>query len=151
MARGQRLRLMGVNITFGSIAPRHEDADIVARRLARFGINIVRLHHMDTAEAPYGLLEKDRITFNAEYLDRMDYFIGALKREGIYTVLNLHVGRRYPRMGELWAHGASYWQGVDNRDEPAQAVRGRERQVEEAGRDLSLDRAMLQDVIKRKL
>src|SRR5690348_14119620 len=42
----KRLRLWGVNFAFGANFPTHEQADGVARRLARFGINAVRLHHM---------------------------------------------------------------------------------------------------------
>ena len=113
-AGGQRLQLLGVNIIFGSNAPTHDDADVAARRLARFGVNIVRLHHMDTVDAPFGILEKDKRTLDPEYLDRVDYFVAALKRQGIYTDINLHVGREYPGMGEIWPDGPGYWKGVDN-------------------------------------
>ncbi|GAA0569758.1 carbohydrate binding domain-containing protein [Rhizomicrobium electricum] len=112
-AGGKRLQLLGVNVTFGANAPTHEDADIVARRMARFGINIVRLHHMDTHNAPNGLLENDRITFNPEYLDRLDYFIAALKRQGVYVDINLHVGRTYPGFA-TWPGGDNYFKGVDH-------------------------------------
>jgi hypothetical protein len=110
---GKRLQLLGVNVTFGANAPTHADADIAARRMARFGINIVRLHHMDTHEAPNGLLEKDRITFNPEYLERLDYFIAALKRQGIYVDINLHVGRAYPGFAN-WPGGDNYFKGTDH-------------------------------------
>jgi hypothetical protein len=110
---GKRLQLLGVNVTFGANAPTHADADIVARRMARFGINIVRLHHMDTHEAPNGLLEKDRVTFNPDYLDRLDYFVAALKRQGIYVDLNLHVGRTYPGFAN-WPGGDNYFKGTDH-------------------------------------
>ena len=112
LAGGERLRLFGVNVTFGANAPSHADADIVARRMARFGINVVRLHHMDTHEAPNGLLEKDRVSFNPDYLDRLDYFIAALKKAGNYVDVNLHVGRAYPGMPP--SPGAdNYFKGID--------------------------------------
>ena len=110
----ERLKLFGVNIVFGSNFPTHEEADVAARRMARFGINIARLHHMDTHATPNGLLRADRITFDPEMLDRLDYFIAALKRNGIYVDLNLHVGRDYPGMGNRWNGGSDYWKGVDN-------------------------------------
>jgi hypothetical protein len=112
-AGGKRLQLLGVNVTFGSNAPEHADADIVARRMARFGINIVRLHHMDTHEAPFGILEKDRVTLNPDYLDKLDYFVAALKRQGIYVDINLHVGRAYPGFA-TWPGGDNYFKGVDH-------------------------------------
>jgi hypothetical protein len=121
-AGGERLRLLGVNTTFGSNAPTHADADIAARRLARFGVNIVRLHHMDTADAPIGILQRDRLTLDPEYLDRLDYFVAALKRQGIYCDLNLHVGRAYPGMGEIWPGGDTYFKGVDNFHAPMIAL-----------------------------
>lgn len=111
---GQRLKMLGVNIVFGSNFPSHDEADIAAKRMARFGINIVRFHHMDTTAAPNGLLQKDRRTLDPEMLDRLDYFIAALKRAGIYCDLNLHVGRAYPGMGEVWEGGPQYWKGVDH-------------------------------------
>lgn len=114
MAGGKRLKLLGINLVFGSNFPTHEEADIAARRMARFGINIARFHHMDTAPTPNGLLQKDRRSFDPVQLDRMDYFIAAMKRAGIYTDLNLHVGREYPGMGAIWEGGPAYWKGVDH-------------------------------------
>jgi hypothetical protein len=109
---GKRLQLLGANVTFGGNAPAHADADIVARRMARFGINIVRLHHMDTHEAPNGLLQRDGVTFDPDYLDKLDYFVAALKKAGIYVDLNLHVGRAYPGF-QTWPGGDGYFKGVD--------------------------------------
>ena len=43
----ERWRAWGVNITFGNPLPSRDDAPIIARRLAKFGINCIRLHHMD--------------------------------------------------------------------------------------------------------
>lgn len=113
VAAGKRLKFLGVNIVFGSTAPSHEEADVEARRLARFGVNIVRFHHMDSTPAPRGILQKDRRTLDPDTMERLDYFIASLKREGIYADLNLHVGRMYPGMGEIWPDGPQYWKGVD--------------------------------------
>ncbi len=109
----RRLRFLGVNIVFGSAAPTHEVADAIARRLARFGVNIVRFHHLDTNPVPDGILQKDMATLDPAAMDRFDYFVFALKREGIYTDLNLHVGRAYPGMGDAWPGGSPIRRGVD--------------------------------------
>ncbi|MEN3113431.1 carbohydrate binding domain-containing protein [Uliginosibacterium paludis] len=113
-AGGERVRFLGGNIVFGSVAPDHATADKLAARMARFGLNIVRLHHMDSSAAPNGLLQKDGKTFDAEVLERLDYFIAALKREGIYADLNLHVGRKYPGFKDWGEDTPKYWKGVDN-------------------------------------
>jgi hypothetical protein len=109
----KRIRFFGVNVAFGGNFPKHEDAEKVAARMAKFGINCVRFHHMDTGFAPAGLLEKDKKTFNAEALDRLDYFIAELKKNGIYANLNLHVGREYPGF-KKWNGASNFFKGVDN-------------------------------------
>src|SRR5688572_7893059 len=43
----RRIRFWGVNLCFAACFPTHEQADKVAARLARFGVNAVRFHHMD--------------------------------------------------------------------------------------------------------
>ncbi|MHC4888922.1 MAG: hypothetical protein ACYTEO_05600, partial [Planctomycetota bacterium] len=48
--RGEhRVRLWGVNLSFGANLPKREDAPHIAARLAAAGVNTVRCHHMDTA------------------------------------------------------------------------------------------------------
>jgi len=56
----KRLRLVGVNLCFGANFPTHDDAAKVAARLAKFGVNCVRFHHMDMQPPPGGLLKADR-------------------------------------------------------------------------------------------
>ena len=94
-SRGKhRVRLWGVNLSFGANLPRHEDAPHIAARLAASGINTVRCHHMDTARFPRGLWNaKDGKTIDPEALDRLDFFIDQLARRGICVNINLHVGR----------------------------------------------------------
>jgi hypothetical protein len=43
----ERQRFVGVNITASSTMPSHANAEKIAKRLAKFGVNLVRLHHMD--------------------------------------------------------------------------------------------------------
>src|SRR5262249_1713805 len=91
-----RIRFFGVNLAFGANFPAHEDAEKIAARVAKFGINCVRFHHMDTQDAPSGLLQADKKTIDPGQIDKLDYFIAELKKHGIYADLNLHVGRPYP-------------------------------------------------------
>ena len=98
---GQRIRFWGVHFTDwsrGSVEiPPKEDAPMYAATLARFGVNIVRLHFLDLP-APRGILDStrdDSRSFNPPQLDRLDFLVSELKKRGIYMDLNLNVGRSY--------------------------------------------------------
>jgi len=93
---GKRLRLLGVNLSFGANFPTHDDAPHIAARLAAAGVNAVRCHHMDTSRWPRGIWNAtDGKTLEPEALDRLDYFIDQLARHGIWVNINLHVGRQH--------------------------------------------------------
>jgi hypothetical protein len=97
-AGGERLRILGMNMAMGANFPTHADAERIAARLAKFGINCVRFHHMDSRRFPQGILHRsadDTRTLDPEALDRLDYFIAQLKRQGIYSNINLLVGRPF--------------------------------------------------------
>ncbi len=98
-AGDSRVRFWGVNLCFGACFPEHEVADKLAARLAGFGINAVRLHHMDYRSFPDGIWKKDFSGLSPEALDRLDYLLAAFKREGIYVNMNLHVSRDFSRTG----------------------------------------------------
>jgi hypothetical protein len=94
----QRVRFLGVNLCFGACFPRKEDAEKIAARMAKFGINIVRFHHMDMQEFPNGIRRRGvphTRDLDPEALDRLDYLIAQLKRNGIYVNLNLLVSRPF--------------------------------------------------------
>lgn len=111
----KRLRLLGVNLCFGASFPDHGDAEKVAARMARFGINAVRFHHMDNQKAPRGLWSRDGQTLDPDQLDKFDYLFAQLKKRGIYADINLHVSREYPGRPR-WEGMPSYYKGVDNFD-----------------------------------
>src|SRR5512136_1257240 len=94
----QRIRFLGVNLSFSGGMPIKADGEKVAVRLAKFGVNVVRFHHMDTGTWPDGLCDpraKTSAELHPEALDRLCYFVGQLKQHGIYANLNLLVGRRF--------------------------------------------------------
>ena len=96
--RGQRLRFLASNFTFGSCFPDHDTADKLAARLASLGINCIRFHHTDNQSSPRGIWKAGTAKKNEldpDQLDRLDYFIAALKRQGIYANINLHISRNY--------------------------------------------------------
>ena len=98
---GKRIRFWGVHLTDwspGSIGlPAKEDSAMYARTLARYGVNMVRLHFVDKW-APTGITDgskSDTRSFDAQQLDRLDFLASELKKNGIYMDLNLNVGRSY--------------------------------------------------------
>ncbi len=94
---GKRFRIWGVNATARATVPSRQAAPLLAAHLARCGVNCVRFHFLDRP-APQGLIAANRDDTQAldpAQLDRLDYFIAQLKARGIYTNLNLNVGRTY--------------------------------------------------------
>jgi len=96
------IRFHATNLTGPANFPAHEAADKLAARLARFGINCVRLHFMDTWYVNFmprptqAILADDTQTqrnLDPLQLDKLDYMIAAFKKRGIYVDMNLHVGR----------------------------------------------------------
>ncbi len=85
------IRFWATNLCFEGCFPTEEQADRLAARLARFGINCVRMHHMDNwsiwGDSP------NKLTIDPRQLDRLDYLVWQLKQHGIYTNINLHVSR----------------------------------------------------------
>jgi len=94
------VRLHATNLTGPANFPTHEAADKVAARLARFGINCVRLHYFDAQYGNFmtgkeaGIFGNDDalpkafsadptvpLLFAPEQVDRQDYLIAALKND----------------------------------------------------------------------
>ncbi|WP_426239687.1 glycoside hydrolase [Pararhizobium sp. DWP1-1-3] len=84
--------------------PNHADADLYAAQLAKHGYNIARLHFVD-ASLMFG--RNPDFDFDPETLDRVHYLLAALKRNGIYWIMD----------------GLSSWRGAyggyDDRWEPS--------------------------------
>ncbi len=97
----ERVRLFGVNLAFGGNFPEEKDARRIARRLRKLGVNLVRLHHMDSSpdeqpENARGILTTGAYpTLNQVSVQRLRSLLDALRDEGIYVNLNLHVGYRF--------------------------------------------------------
>ncbi len=93
-----RVRLFGISLSSAANFPLEADAPRIAKRLRKMGFNAVRLHHLDSILSddevkPRGILTTGAFpTFNATAINRLRVFIDALKAEGIYVNLNLHVG-----------------------------------------------------------
>jgi len=108
------IRFWATNLCFDACFPSHEQAERVAARLARLGINCVRMHHMDSrsiwGDSP------DKLTIDPKQIERLDYLIYQLKLHGVYTNINLHVSRMFGTAeGFVASDGRPrYDKGLDN-------------------------------------
>lgn len=97
---GQRIRFWGANLAGADAFPATaEQADFIARRLAKGGVSIVRLHHLDN---PWGVGSggsiwpadrKEHRELDPAQLDRLHRLIGTLRDHGLYANLNLKVSK----------------------------------------------------------
>lgn len=100
----KQLRFLGANIAFAGAFPLKGEAKLVARKLAKYGINLVRLHSLDATDGRPSLIStKDGTSqkLNPEYLDRLDRLIYELKEKGIYVNINLHINRYFQTGDEV--------------------------------------------------
>ncbi len=111
---GTRARFVGTSVGGNDAAPEKAVARVTAARLAKYGVNMVRLHAMDSRWGP--LIDYTRGNsqhLNPEGLDRMDYFIAELKKHGIYVYMDLLDYRQF-RTADGVAHGDEFthnWAG----------------------------------------
>jgi hypothetical protein len=89
MYNGEEIKLWGLNNCYESCMPSRESADKHAAFYRRYGINAVRLHKYADNPGGRGIQsDKSFVDFDPETLDRMDYYVAALKKNGIFTKLS---------------------------------------------------------------
>jgi hypothetical protein len=96
---GSQVRFLGVNVAAASAMPTHAHAAAHAARLARFGFNAVRLHHLeapwDKANVLIDYASGSSRNLSADRLDKLQYFVAQLAAHGIYSDVNLLVSREF--------------------------------------------------------
>ncbi len=95
LADGTTARFWGTNVVAYSLFAAPDAAiEVQADRLARLGFNLVRLHHHDSHWVQPNVFDGgDTAELRDASLDRIDRWVDALQRRGIYVWLDLHVGR----------------------------------------------------------
>ncbi len=98
---GTKVKFWGTNFNGAACFPEHDYAKRVARRLAKTGINLVRLHQLDAEwHTPniFAFTKGKRMTdahLDPESMDRLDYLMKCLKDEGVYIYLDLLTYRKF--------------------------------------------------------
>lgn len=115
---GRKIRFLGTNICFSGCFPSHGDADRVAAELARYGINVVRLHYVHHSYPPGKNYPETDSFIEPEQLERFDYLFAKLKEQGIYTYFQLNIARKFSEQNgfENASKLPFYNNGVDNFD-----------------------------------
>ncbi len=82
---GEPVRFWAVNVGMGFVASARSELDVFARAMAKRGVNLVRVHGPIYASSgtDFGRVDTNRIA-------QLQYFVKALKREGIYTSLSIY-------------------------------------------------------------
>ncbi|MBC8142049.1 MAG: cellulase family glycosylhydrolase, partial [Armatimonadetes bacterium] len=100
-ASGKRVRFLATGVGAAAVFPTHDEAERMASRLHRAGINMVRLHHLDATWETPNIFHfeggwngaKPQINIDPRSLERFDYLVAQFKKQGIYVDLNLHIVR----------------------------------------------------------
>ncbi len=99
MADGEPIRFWGMSMAYSACFPEKDDAPIIAARLRKMGVNLVRFTLMDTPwtdeDGTIFFGETTTQVLNFFNLDKLHYFIAQLKNEGIYVNLILHHNRTF--------------------------------------------------------
>jgi len=112
------IRFWGVNITAAGAFPAKNKAAGIAARLRKMGVNLVRFHHLENNwtgdDGCIFIYTQGTRKLNPATLDRLEYFIAQLRRNGIYVNMNLNVSRLFKESDGV--------RGADSMPEFAKAV-----------------------------
>ncbi|MBK8816011.1 MAG: cellulase family glycosylhydrolase [Methylococcaceae bacterium] len=96
---GTPTKFWGANLIAYSLFQTSEsDIKKQAKRIAKLGFNLIRIHHHDSNWVNpniFGNKSDNTQTLSAEAFKKLDWWIKCLKDEGIYVWLDLHVGRSF--------------------------------------------------------
>ncbi len=98
---GTKVKFWGTNFNGWGCFPEHDYAEKLAKRLSKIGINIVRFHQLDSEwHTPniFSFTKGKRVTdahLDPNSMDRLDYLIYCLKKEGIYCYMDMFTYRKF--------------------------------------------------------
>lgn len=116
---GVEARFWGACLSAAANFPPHEDAGALARRMAKFGVNVCRLHLLDAEYSTPNIFQFNRTLpivgtrrLDPRSMDRLDHLISCLKREGIYVYLDMLTYRRFQPDGDRVEEAAGRARGA---------------------------------------
>jgi len=95
-ADGTRARFFGTNMCGPRCFPAKADAPGIAARLAKYGMNMLRIHAIDGKWGGlFDFSRGDSRHIDPAKMDRLDFFVAELKKRGIYMYFDLLDYRRF--------------------------------------------------------
>ena len=91
------VKFFGTNLVGTSQVITKEQSEILAKRLASFGFNCIRIHHHDNEVCD----RNDTRKLDKKLMDNFDYLIYCLKKNGLYITTDVYVSRRNITKNEL--------------------------------------------------
>lgn len=104
---GEKVRWFGINLVASRVFDwkTKEEADAFAAKLAALGVNMVRLHHLapgwQNCEPLFVDGKKSTLVFRDKALEKLDYLLEALKKQGIYVTNEIVDASLRPAEGEI--------------------------------------------------
>ena len=94
---GSPIRFFGVNLVADGAFPPPSKASFFAARLRKMGVNLGRFHHVDHPWSAWSLFAGAPSTrvINETARGMFEYMLARLREQGIYSNVNLHVGRTF--------------------------------------------------------
>ncbi len=98
---GTKVKFWGTNFNGWGCFPEHDYAEKLAKRLSKIGLNLVRFHQLDAEWHTPNIFAFTKgkkmtgATLDPESMDRLDYLIYCLKKEGIYCYMDMFTYRRF--------------------------------------------------------
>lgn len=78
---GEPVRFWSINTNVDAVRMDRRRVDLFARHLAKLGVNMVRVH---------GSINLPDLSVNQSVIEPYQYFVAAMKREGIYVTLSIY-------------------------------------------------------------
>ena len=96
---GTPVKFWGTNIqAYALFSSTDEDIKIHAKRIAKLGYNLVRIHHHDSYWVTPNIFKNQQhntLELSDESLRKIDWWVKCLKDEGVYLWIDLQTGRQY--------------------------------------------------------
>ncbi len=94
-------KFWGTNLlAYALFSTQNDDIRVHAKRIAQLGYNLVRIHHHDSAWVHPNIFQhnNDTLVLSEKSIQKLDLWIKALKDQGVYIWLDLHVGRTFTNL-----------------------------------------------------
>ncbi len=95
---GSRIRFWGTDVIGPNLFLAHDQADALALRLSKLGVNLVRLHMADADWTDNNFFDPkadNTLSLQPAQVEKFDYLVSALKKNGIYVYPDWIVDRKF--------------------------------------------------------